>query len=81
MVECVIKIIVRIRNFLEFILAVIRGVDVKRGPVVRFETSNNSAAGRKRKCTISSYRNFGLGPCTHKTTPRLPFTLPSFLAY
>ena len=79
--ECVVKTIVRIRNFLEFVLAISRGVDVKQAPVVRSGQAIAQRLVGRESVSFCLSENFGLGSYTHKTAPMLPFTLPSFLAY
>jgi hypothetical protein len=81
MMEFVIKTIVRIRNFLEFVLAVSRSVHVKRAPVVRSRQAITQRLVGRESVPFCLSETFGLGSYTHKAAPMLPFTLPSFLAY
>jgi hypothetical protein len=79
--ECVIKTIVRTRNFLELILAVSSGVDVKRAPVVRLRQATTQRLVGRESVPFGLSENFGLRSCIYKIAPMLPFTLPSFQAY
>jgi hypothetical protein len=79
--ECVVKTVVRTRKFLEFILTVSPGVDVKRHLLSLLRQAITQLLVVRKSVPLYLSKKFGLRPYTHKTTPMLPFTLLSLLAY